>query len=69
MRFVVKPDRREVPGTAHEALRAVISEGWQLDADDRPSFEGIWGKLRDAEFRVFRGVVVEYRPAQKDVRA
>jgi hypothetical protein len=46
--------------SVHAVLRGVISDGGQLQADDRPSFDDIWERLREVEFRVLPCVDVEY---------
>jgi serine/threonine protein kinase len=65
MRAVFAEARPAIDDPMHAVLLAVISEGWQLHPDDRPSFDDIWERLRAVGFQVFPDVDVQFTQAEK----
>jgi hypothetical protein len=53
-------DRPMIPTKVHRLLQELISRGWHPRPDKRPTFEDMWKKLREIEFRVFPDVVVQF---------
>jgi hypothetical protein len=40
----------------------MISKGWNPQPDKRPTFEDMWKKLHEVEFKVFPKVEVQFFP-------
>jgi hypothetical protein len=48
--------RPEIPDWISESIGRLIEACWSSDAKDRPSFEDIYKRLKEAEFVFFNGV-------------
>jgi serine/threonine protein kinase len=53
-------DRPVIRTTIHKVLQELISWGWNQHPEKRPTFEEMWMKLQDVEFKVFPNVCVEF---------
>jgi hypothetical protein len=53
-------DRPLIKTTVHRLLQEMISKGWNPQPDKRPTFEGMWKKLHELEFKIFPKVEVQF---------